>query len=113
MALLPQTAPADSTVRIAFSAGPPSKGNPHVGGAGARPWYCDEDIQQVIFETEVTMDLDRRRVLAEQIIRHYLDQASTLILFPIVGLDGIHRRVTHWEPWNDILNFHLVNIDSN
>lgn len=80
---------------------------------GVKPWYCDEDIQPVIDEAERTLDLDRRGVLARQVIRHYRDQAATLMLFPIVGLDAIHQRVTHWEPWNDILNFHLVDVQPN
>lgn len=77
---------------------------------GVRPWYCDEEIQPVIHKAERTLDLDQRGILARQVIRHYRDQAATLMLFPVVGLDGIHRRVAHWEPWNDILNFHLVEI---
>ena len=81
--------------------------------AGFKPWYCDQDIQAVIHDAEVTLDLDKRRTLTQQVIRHYRDQATSLILFPVVGLDGIHRRVTHWDPWNDILNFHLVEIDAN
>lgn len=78
---------------------------------GVKPWYCDEEIQPVIDEAERTLDLDRREALARQVIRHYRDEAATLMLFPVVGLDGIHRRVTHWEPWNDILNFHLVEVE--
>ncbi|NKB45629.1 MAG: hypothetical protein GKS03_15265 [Alphaproteobacteria bacterium] len=81
--------------------------------AGPNPWYCDQGIQKVIHEAEVTLELDKRRALTEQVVRHYRDQAATLMLFPIVGLDGIHHRVTHWEPWNDILNFHLAEIETN
>ena len=80
--------------------------------AGVKPWYCDADIQAVIDQAEVTLDLDKRRALTQQVIRHYRDQASSLILFPVVGIDGVHSRVTRWEPWNDILNFHLVEVET-
>ncbi|MEQ8509575.1 MAG: ABC transporter substrate-binding protein [Rhodospirillaceae bacterium] len=78
---------------------------------GLNPWYCDEEIQAVIGEAEVTLDLDKRKALTQQVIRHYRDQASSLFLFPVVGLDGVHKRVTHWEPWNDILNPHLIDVE--
>lgn len=78
---------------------------------GLKPWYCDQDIQAVIHEAEATLDLDQRRTMTQQVIRHYRDDASALFLFPIVGLDGVHKRVTRWEPWNDILNYHLVELD--
>jgi len=78
---------------------------------GVNPWYCNDEIQAVIREAEVTLDLDKRKALTQQVVRHYRDQASSLFLFPVVGLDGVHKRVTHWEPWNDILNPHLVDVE--
>ena len=65
----------------------------------------------MIGEAEVTLDLDKSKALTQQVIRHYRDQASSLFLFPVVGLDGVHKRVTHWEPWNDILNPHLIDVE--
>ena len=32
-------------------------------------------------------------------------------MFPVAGLDGIAKRVRHWEPWNDVLMFQLVELD--
>lgn len=78
---------------------------------GMNPWYCDTEIQAVIDQAAETLDLDTREALTRQVIRHYRDDASSLFLFPIVGLDGIHKRVTHWEPWNDILNPHLIEVE--
>ena len=78
---------------------------------GTRPWYCDEAIQPVIDKARVTMDLDRRAQLTRQVVRHYRNDASSLFLWPVLGLDGLHRRVTRWEPWLDILNFHLADVD--
>ncbi len=78
---------------------------------GTRPWYCDETIQPVIDQARVTMDLDRRAELTRKVIRHYRDNASSVFLWPVLGLDGLHSRVTAWEPWLDILNFHLVDVN--
>jgi len=78
---------------------------------GAGPWYCDETIQLVIDEARITMDLDRRTALTRQVVRHYRDDASSLFLFPVLGLDGLHKRVTKWKPWLDVLNYHLVDVD--
>ena len=77
---------------------------------GPRPWYCDKTIQPVIDQARVTMDLDKRADLTRQVMRHYRDNASSVFLWPVLGLDGLHNRVTQWEPWLDILNFHLVDV---
>lgn len=77
---------------------------------GLGPWYCDMRIQAVIDEAERTLNLAERTRLTQQVVKHYRDEASTLLLFPAMGLDGIAERVTHWEPWNDHLMFHLVDV---
>jgi peptide/nickel transport system substrate-binding protein len=77
---------------------------------GISPWYCNMGIQQVIDQASRSTDLDERTRLTRQIVRHYRDEASALWLFPVVGLDGVAKRVTRWEPWNDHLMFHLVNV---
>ena len=79
--------------------------------SGLRPWYCDKTIQPIIDEARVTMDRNRRAQLTRQVIRHYRDNASSVFLWPVLGLDGIHRRVTAWEPWLDVLNYHIVDVD--
>jgi peptide/nickel transport system substrate-binding protein len=78
---------------------------------GLRPWYCDETIQPVIDEARVTLDRDRRAALTRQVVRHYRNDASSLFLWPVLGLDGLHSRVTGWDPWLDILNYHLMDVD--
>lgn len=78
--------------------------------SGVRPWYCDETIQPFIDEARVTMDLDRRASLTRHVMQHYRDDASSLLLWPVLGLDGLHKRVTGWNPWLDVLNYHLVDV---
>jgi peptide/nickel transport system substrate-binding protein len=77
---------------------------------GIAPWYCNMGIQPVIDEARRTFDAGERARLTRQIVRHYRDEASALWLFPVVGIDGVAKRVTHWAPWNDHLMFHLVEV---
>jgi len=79
--------------------------------SGIAPWYCNMAIQRVIDQARRSADLDERTRLTRQIVRHYRDEASALWLFPVVGIDGLAKRVTHWEPWNDHLMFHLVDVE--
>ncbi len=77
---------------------------------GLGPWYCDERIQVVIDRAERTLDLAERTRLTRQVVKHYRDEATTLLLFPAMGLDGISAHVSHWDPWNDNLMFHQVDV---
>lgn len=78
---------------------------------GLNPWFCNEEIQVVMENALVAPTMEERRRLSERVVRFYRDTAQSLFLFPVVGLDGIHSRVRHWEPWNDILMLNLVELD--
>jgi len=73
-------------------------------------WFCDESIQPLIEEAKRTADLEMRIQLTQQLDKYYRDQAQTLLLYPIMGLDGVGPRVTHWKPMNDNLMWHTVDV---
>jgi peptide/nickel transport system substrate-binding protein len=77
---------------------------------GPGPWFCDEEIQPVIDRAERTFDLVERTRLTRQVVRHYHDVAQSLFLFPIAGLDAVHKRVTTWQPRNDRFMYHLIEV---
>ena len=78
---------------------------------GIGPWFCDWDIQAVMNKAVVSANIEERTRLSKQVVAFYRNTAQSLFLFPVVGLDGISKRVRHWEPWNDNLMFHLVQLD--
>ena len=78
---------------------------------GIGPWFCDWNIQAVIERAVVSANMEERTRLSKQVVKFYRDTGQSLFLFPVVGLDGISKRVRHWEPWNDILMFQLVELD--
>jgi len=74
-------------------------------------WFCDDKIQPVIDLAERTFDLAERTRLTEQVVRYYADVAQSLFLFPALGLDGVHKRVTVWEPMNDRFMYDRIELD--
>ncbi len=78
---------------------------------GIGPWFCNWEIQEVMERAAVAAEVEERSRLTKQVIKFYRDTAQSLFLYPVVGLDGISKRVRHWEPWHDILMFHLVELN--
>ena len=79
--------------------------------SGPGPWFCNQAIQVVMEKATVTADMAERIRLSQQVVRFYRNTAESLFMFPVAGLDGIAKRVRHWEPWNDVLMFQLVELD--
>lgn len=77
---------------------------------GPGPWFCDPVIQPVIDQAERTMDIEERNRLTREVVTYYHDVAQSLFLFPVVGLDAVHKRVKTWAPMNDRLMYHLVEL---
>lgn len=77
------------------------------------PWFCDRKIQPLIDAAGVELDLDKRAAMTRQVLKYYRDSAESLLLFPILGIDAIGPRVTHWETWNDIIQFSSVTVADN
>jgi len=57
------------------------------------PWYCDETIMPLLKEALGTFDLDKRRELTKQVLRHQRDQAPGILLHDYVRFDGVAKRV--------------------
>ncbi|MBL8628402.1 MAG: ABC transporter substrate-binding protein [Rhodospirillaceae bacterium] len=74
------------------------------------PWYCDREIQPAIDAAERSFDLAERNALTQKAVQHYRDTASSIFLYPIVSLDGVAARVTHWQPWNDNFMYHTADV---
>ena len=77
---------------------------------GPGPWFCDPAIQPIIDKAERTIDITERNRLTREIVTYYHDVAQSLFLFPVVGLDAVHKRVKTWVPMNDRLMYHLIEI---
>jgi peptide/nickel transport system substrate-binding protein len=78
--------------------------------SGMAPWFCDPRIQPTIDAAAREPDLKKREALTREVLRYYHAEAETLLLFPVLGLDGVSPRITHWEPWSDQIQFHLLDV---
>ncbi len=99
----------DFTNRFADALTPFARGGNH-GCNGINPWYCDQAITDIANAAYGTFDLGAREAMTLQVIKHHHDDAQSLFLFPIVGLDGIHQRVTGWQTRNDQVLYHLIDV---
>ncbi len=61
------------------------------------PWYCDETIMPLLKEALGTFDLDKRRELTKQVLRHQRDQAPGILLHDYVRFDGVAKRVKNFD----------------
>lgn len=74
------------------------------------PWYCDPVAEALYQQAKTAVDESARIDLTRQVIKHYRDQASSILLFPILGLDGLGPRVKTWSPVNDRLMLHEAEV---
>lgn len=73
-------------------------------------WYCDPVAEELYQQALITPDRATRVDLTRQVITRYRDQASSIFLFPLLGLDGLGPKVKTWAPVNDRLMFHKVEL---
>ena len=74
------------------------------------PWFCDPIAEAFYQEAKITADTEKRLDLTRQVIKRYRDEASSILLFPILGLDGLGKRVKTWAPVNDRLMLHNAQV---
>jgi peptide/nickel transport system substrate-binding protein len=74
------------------------------------PWYCDTESEVLYQQAHVAPDRETRVALTRQLIRRYHEQASSLFLFPALGIDGLGKRVTHWRTENDRVLYHEARV---
>ena len=74
------------------------------------PWFCDPAIEARVKAAAESPDLAARTTLSRDLMRYYRDIAQSLFLYPVLGLDGVGPRVTHWQPWGDILMLHTATL---
>ncbi len=60
------------------------------------PWYCDETIMPLLKQALGTFDLDKRRELTKQVLRHQREQAPGILLHEYVRFDGVAKRVKNF-----------------
>ena len=77
---------------------------------GAGSWYCDRAIQPVIDAAAFEPDLATRTDMTREVIRYYHRQATTLLLLPVLGMDGIGPRVKTWVTWGDQIKFDQLEV---
>lgn len=74
----------------------------------AVPWYCDEDLMLLLNQALGTFDLDTRRDLTRQVLRHQRDRAPGILLYDLYRFDGVRRDlkgyVNHvgYIPYHDL-----------
>lgn len=74
------------------------------------PWYCDPVSEALYQRARTAPDRETRIELTRQVIKRYRDEATTILLFPLLGMDGLGPRVKTWAPVNDRLMFHLAEL---
>ncbi len=74
------------------------------------PWYCDPASEALYQKARVAPDPATRIDLTKQVIKRYRDEATTILLFPLLGMDGLGPRVKTWAPANDRPMYHLAEL---
>lgn len=75
------------------------------------PWYCDDTIEPAIAQAKQLMNPDERIGAVRDVLRHYHDQAASLMLVESVGLDGVNPRVKGYNQEGGIIPYHAIWLD--
>ena len=62
-----------------------------------KPWYCDETLMPLLNQAMSTFDLDKRRELTKQVLRHQRDQASAIFIHDQPRFDAISPKVKNYR----------------
>lgn len=80
--------------------------------AWSTPWYCDSFSQNLYEQAKIAPTREARVTLTQQVIKRYRDEATTILLFPILGMDGLGPRVKTWATLNDRPIYQLAELIS-
>jgi peptide/nickel transport system substrate-binding protein len=75
------------------------------------PWYCDETIMPLLKEALGTFDLDQRRELTKQVLRHQRDQAPGILLHEYIRFDGVAKRVRNFAIHIGFIPYHEIEVE--
>ncbi len=62
-----------------------------------KPWYCDETLTPLLNKALQTFDIDQRRELTKQVIRHQRDQASAIFIHDQPRFDALSPKVKNYR----------------
>ena len=79
--------------------------------AWSHPWYCDETIQPFIEQAKHAMNPADRIAAVRKVLKHYRDEAVSLMLVENMGLDGINPRVHGYNQVGGIIPFHAITLE--
>ena len=68
-------------------------------------------IQPFIEEAKHNMNPDERVAAVRKVLRHYRDQAVSLMLVENMGLDGVNPRVRGYSQEGGIIPFHAITLE--
>ncbi len=80
--------------------------------AWSYPWYCDQTIQPFIEQAKHKMNPDERIAAVRKVLRHYRDEAASLMLVENMGLDGVNPRVRGYNQEGGIIPFHAITLEN-
>lgn len=78
----------------------------------AYPWYCDDTIEPMITRAKQAMDPAERISAVHDVLRHYREEAVSLMLVESVGLDGVNPRVRGYNQAGGIIPYHNISLDN-
>ncbi len=74
------------------------------------PWYCDQALSDKILLAFGTSDLEERRVLTEDIMAAYHDEAPAIWMHEVVMYKGLGANVLNFRQDHTVLNYHEIDL---
>lgn len=78
--------------------------------ASPNPWYCNQSIMPTIQAANSALSLDERRALTQQVLRHYHEQATAVLLHEVPILDAVGPRVVNYAPNRAKINYESISL---
>ena len=74
------------------------------------PWFCNETVDEMISAALQESDLEKRRLLTEDIMRYYHEQAPTIYMHEVVQFAGLGPRVNNYHEDYAVIAFDEVEL---
>lgn len=73
-------------------------------------WYCDRGLTEKIEQASNVSDLATRRLLTEDIVRAYHEEAPAIWLHDMIMIEGLGKRVRNFRNDLTVISYHAIDV---
>ncbi len=75
-----------------------------------KPWYCNQEIMPLIDQVNAEFDPGKRKVLLQELMRWYHDEAPGIFLLDNREINAVNKRVQNFENVNAVILYDKITL---